>query len=55
MSTGIPLFVQVSSERMRFRLPQLAYYFTKGPWRSCYISFGYDPRQSTDARLYQAR
>lgn len=34
-------------------LPHVAYYFTTGPWRSCWVRYGYDPRQDPDARLYQ--
>ena len=43
----------LSDERLRFRLPQLAYYFSAGPWRHCWIAFGYDPRAHRDARIYQ--
>ena len=43
----------VSQERLRFRLPQLAYYFTNGPWRLCWVAYGYDPRHLPDSRLYQ--
>ena len=43
----------VSDERLRFRLPQLAYYFAQGPWRMCWIAFGYDPRAHQDAKIYQ--
>ena len=32
---------------------QLAYHFSNGPWRLCYIKYGYDPRDSFDARIYQ--
>ena len=34
-------------------LPQLAYHFSNGPWRLCYIKHGYDPRASFDSRIYQ--
>ncbi|KAL1528885.1 hypothetical protein AB1Y20_010208 [Prymnesium parvum] len=43
----------LSEERMRFYLPQLAYYFSNGPWRLCWIAYGYDPRRSIDSRVYQ--
>ncbi|KAJ2781190.1 tau 95 subunit of transcription factor TFIIIC [Coemansia interrupta] len=31
----------------------LAYVMDKGPWRSCWIRFGYDPRKDKDACKYQ--
>ncbi|CAF0742732.1 unnamed protein product [Brachionus calyciflorus] len=34
-------------------LPYVAYYFTTGPWRSCWVRFGYDPRKHPEARKYQ--
>ena len=35
----------------RSLLPHYAYFFTRGPWKSCWIKYGYDPRQSPDARM----
>ena len=40
-------------DSVRHTLPQLSYYFTNGPWRMCYIAYGYDPRATADARIYQ--
>ncbi|KAJ2575679.1 tau 95 subunit of transcription factor TFIIIC [Coemansia sp. RSA 1807] len=34
-------------------MPTLAYLMEKGPWRSCWIRFGYDPRKHPESRLYQ--
>ncbi|KAJ2455227.1 tau 95 subunit of transcription factor TFIIIC [Coemansia sp. RSA 2336] len=34
-------------------LPIFAYLMDKGPWRSCWIRFGYDPRKNPEARMYQ--
>ena len=50
---SLPGSLNVTPERLRYRLPQLAYYFSQGPWRMCWISFGYDPRKSVDSRIYQ--
>ena len=40
-------------EKFKLTLPQLAYHFSNGPWRLCYIKYGYDPREHFDARIYQ--
>ncbi|KAK9768590.1 tau 95 subunit of transcription factor TFIIIC [Basidiobolus ranarum] len=34
-------------------LPFAAYWMSSGPWRDCWIKYGYDPRQHVDARFYQ--
>ena len=54
LRASFPADMLVVNDRLRFRLPQLAYYFTNGPWRMCWIAYGYDPRQSADSRVYQA-
>ena len=40
-------------EKFKLTLPQLAYHFSNGPWRLCYIKYGYDPREHFEARIYQ--
>ncbi|KAJ1726156.1 tau 95 subunit of transcription factor TFIIIC [Coemansia biformis] len=34
-------------------MPALAYLMESGPWRGCWIRFGYDPRKDPDACKYQ--
>jgi general transcription factor 3C polypeptide 5 (transcription factor C subunit 1) len=34
-------------------LASIAYAFTTGPWRNCFVRFGYDPRDNFDSRFYQ--
>ncbi len=34
-------------------LPATAYYFLSGPWRYCWVRFGYDPRKDPEARRLQ--
>ena len=34
-------------------LPHVCYNYSKGPWRRCWIRYGYDPRQHQQSRLYQ--
>lgn len=31
----------------------MAYFFTDGPWRCCWVRYGYDPRHEPEARWYQ--
>jgi len=44
---------RIASDRLKFILPALAYYFTTGPWRNQWIKFGYDPRKDPAAGIYQ--
>ena len=32
---------------------QVGYYFSNGPWRLLWIRYGYDPRTTPEARMYQ--
>ncbi|KAI8610784.1 RNA polymerase III transcription factor IIIC subunit-domain-containing protein [Chytriomyces sp. MP71] len=36
-----------------YLLPRYAYFMTYGPWRECWVRYGYDPRVERDARIYQ--
>lgn len=42
-----------SASLLKEALPYVAYYFTTGPWRSCWVRFGYDPRLNPEAKYYQ--
>jgi hypothetical protein len=42
-----------SPSTLKEALPHCAYYFTTGPWRSCWVRFGYDPRKDPVAKMYQ--
>uniref|UniRef100_A0A336K515 CSON001519 protein n=2 Tax=Culicoides sonorensis TaxID=179676 RepID=A0A336K515_CULSO len=44
---------KVSAENVKAILPIVAYYYSSGPWRTCWIRFGYDPRKDFEARIYQ--
>ena len=39
--------------QLRFALPYVGYLFRSGPWRDAIVRFGYDPRISSDSRIYQ--
>lgn len=34
-------------------MPAIAYFFMDGPWRCCWVRYGYDPRKDPIARTYQ--
>lgn len=42
-------------EQLKILLPTVSFYYTTGPWRVCWVRFGYDPRipQNFDSRFYQ--
>ncbi|RNA14318.1 general transcription factor 3C polypeptide 5, partial [Brachionus plicatilis] len=42
-----------SASLLKETLPYVAYYFTTGPWRSCWVKYGYDPRKHCGAKIYQ--
>lgn len=44
---------KVSAVDVKTILPILAYYYSSGPWRPCWVRFGYDPREDFEARKYQ--
>jgi general transcription factor 3C polypeptide 5 (transcription factor C subunit 1) len=34
-------------------LASIAFYYSTGPWRNCFVRIGYDPRNNFDSRFYQ--
>jgi general transcription factor 3C polypeptide 5 (transcription factor C subunit 1) len=34
-------------------MPAVAYFFIDGPWRCCWVRYGYDPRNNSDSKIYQ--
>lgn len=40
-------------KRLSGVLASIAFYYTTGPWRNCFVRFGYDPRKDFKARYYQ--
>lgn len=42
-----------SASLLKETLPYVAYYFTTGPWRSCWVRYGYDPRKHPESKIYQ--
>lgn len=43
----------ISTDTLKSLLPVVAYFYTTGPWRTCWVRFGYDPRKDFHARYYQ--
>ena len=50
---AIHAITRIASDRLKFILPALAYYYTTGPWRNQWVRFGYDPRKEPEAGMYQ--
>jgi general transcription factor 3C polypeptide 5 (transcription factor C subunit 1) len=44
---------KLSAVALKFLLPMVSYYFLSGPWRYCWVKYGYDPRKDPEARKYQ--
>lgn len=42
-------------DRLMYRqlLPHVAFCFTSGPWKTCWVRYGYDPRIDASSRFYQ--
>ncbi|XP_056587235.1 general transcription factor 3C polypeptide 5 [Triplophysa dalaica] len=45
--------INIHPEKMKHLLPYMAYYMLTGPWRSLWVRFGYDPRKTPEAKIYQ--
>ncbi|CAG8510837.1 483_t:CDS:10 [Ambispora gerdemannii] len=43
----------VDKKMIKKLLPLYAYWMVNGPWRDCWIRYGYDPRKDKDARFLQ--
>lgn len=50
---GIKANINIHPEKMKHLLPYMAYYMLTGPWRSLWVRFGYDPRKTSEAKIYQ--
>lgn len=50
---GLIESTKVSPENVKAILPIVAFYYTIGPWRTCWVKFGYNPRQDFESRYYQ--
>lgn len=40
-------------KRLNAALAGIAFYYTTGPWRCCFVRFGFDPRKDFFSRYYQ--
>ncbi|XP_030623831.1 general transcription factor 3C polypeptide 5 [Chanos chanos] len=45
--------MDIHPEKLKLLLPYVAYYMLTGPWRSLWVRFGYDPRKTPEAKIYQ--
>lgn len=44
---------KVPSDKLKYILPLLSFYYTSGPWRIMWVRYGYDPRKDFESRYYQ--
>uniref|UniRef100_A0A8C5R391 General transcription factor 3C polypeptide 5 n=1 Tax=Leptobrachium leishanense TaxID=445787 RepID=A0A8C5R391_9ANUR len=51
--SAIKANISLHPDKLKMLLPFVAYYMLTGPWRSLWVRFGYDPRKSPDAKIYQ--
>ncbi|XP_051906061.1 general transcription factor 3C polypeptide 5 [Hippocampus zosterae] len=45
--------LNIHPDKLKMLLPVLAYYMVTGPWRTLWVKFGYDPRKTVEAKIYQ--
>ncbi|KAM9820490.1 general transcription factor 3C polypeptide 5 [Neosynchiropus ocellatus] len=45
--------INIHPEKLKLLLPVVAYYMVTGPWRSLWVRLGYDPRKTTQSKMYQ--
>lgn len=43
----------IEDRRLAYILTSVSYFYLTGPWRTCYVRFGYDPRKNFESRYYQ--
>lgn len=45
--------MRIPPKRLNYSLAGIAFYYSNGPWRNCFVRLGYDPRKNFESRLYQ--
>lgn len=50
---SIRAYMRLPPRRLNFVLAMIAFYYSTGPWRNCFVAFGYDPRINFESRFYQ--
>lgn len=50
---SIRAHMRLPPRRLNHVLATMAYYYSTGPWRNCFVAFGYDPRKNFESRFYQ--
>lgn len=46
-------YLRTPPRRLNYCLAGIAYYYSTGPWRNCFVLFGYDTRKNFNSRFYQ--
>lgn len=50
---AIQYTLELSNEYAKVLLPAVGFYCTMGPWRTCWIKYGYNPLKDFGSRIYQ--
>jgi len=53
LKSALMCLTNISPSLLKETLPYVAYYFTTGPWRSCWVRYRYDPRKFPESKIYQ--
>lgn len=51
--SALKAHIRQPPKRISSILSCIAFYYTTGPWRNCFIKYGYDPRRTFESRFYQ--
>ncbi|KAK3864002.1 hypothetical protein Pcinc_030264 [Petrolisthes cinctipes] len=50
---ALRVWLNYNSDKLKYLLPTISYYFHTGPWRNLWVRLGYDPRKDPNAWIYQ--
>lgn len=50
---SIRAHMRLPPRRLNYVLAMMAFYYSTGPWRNCFVAFGFDPRINFESRYYQ--
>ncbi|GAB6030881.1 General transcription factor 3C polypeptide 5 [Chamberlinius hualienensis] len=50
---ALRVHLKIPGSYLTYLLPSVAFYMITGPWRSLWIKYGFDPRKTKEAKVYQ--
>ncbi|KAG5675854.1 hypothetical protein PVAND_005723 [Polypedilum vanderplanki] len=51
--SSLKAHIKEPPKRLSNLLATIAYHYSTGPWRNCFVRYGYDPRKEFESRFYQ--